>query len=152
MNQKLISYSRTFQIWLYKVGHKQLLLRSAKDNIHSTRVDIFFKNVSAINLPTTLLEGFEMSEATDDDLRQFALRPDVVKSRKMYLITSPLSSGYVIAGLAEWHEDKLEYYDKSYFSDSLEPPGRPFHIRLYWLTKIKILMFIHRIKNTVWGS
>ena len=60
---------RGFQMWLYEVGHSQLLLRSVKDDAHSTRVDILFKSVDSLHLPTNMVgltisrrdEGFRMS-------------------------------------------------------------------------------------------
>lgn len=44
---------RTFQIWRYTVGHGQLLLRSTKEEGGpTTRVDILFKGVDWIDMPT----------------------------------------------------------------------------------------------------
>src|SRR4051794_7357175 len=43
---------RHFQIWRYEVGHAQLLLRSVKDDHHASRIDVLFKTVKAIDLPT----------------------------------------------------------------------------------------------------
>src|ERR1035437_5423461 len=47
---------RRFQVWEYSVGHKQLLLRSTKDVDHPTRVEIAFKDVRAMQIPTVIDE------------------------------------------------------------------------------------------------
>lgn len=43
---------RPFQMWRYSVGHSMLLLRSTKDEQHDTRVDVLFKRVERLDLPT----------------------------------------------------------------------------------------------------
>ena len=52
--------NRQFQIWSYKVSHAQLLLRSTKSKNDPTRIDLLFKNVAIINMPT-LLNGVRMT-------------------------------------------------------------------------------------------
>jgi len=44
---------RLFQVWLYQVGHSQLLARTLKRSGGDRRIDILFKNVSRIDLPTS---------------------------------------------------------------------------------------------------
>ena len=51
-NEDLLN--RQFQIWSYKVSHAQLLLRSTKSENNPTRIDLLFKNVAIINIPTLL--------------------------------------------------------------------------------------------------
>jgi hypothetical protein len=48
------SSSRSFQVWRYVVSHRQLLLRSSRTPEVTTRLELLFKNVSAIKLPTHL--------------------------------------------------------------------------------------------------
>jgi hypothetical protein len=48
------SSERTFRIWNYTVSHSQLLLRSVKREHHDTRVDMLFKAVDRVDLPSTL--------------------------------------------------------------------------------------------------
>ena len=52
MSEAIVSFPRRFQIWLYSVSHGQLLLRSNRSGEFSTRIDVLFKNVAAIELPT----------------------------------------------------------------------------------------------------
>jgi hypothetical protein len=48
------SSDRRFQLWSYRVSHSQLLLRSVKDAEHTSRIDVLFKGVDALDLPTRL--------------------------------------------------------------------------------------------------
>ena len=143
----LVAFPRGFQIWLYQVGHGQLLLRSTKADKFPTRVDILFKNVGAICLPMTF-DGLTIVEAAENVAHDMWSRMHSVTlgSRKTFLISGSGFSGYVIAGSLAWHEDELEYYDKSYFSFSLEQPARPFFSRIYLVTKIRLLIWIHRVQ------
>lgn len=53
--EPLINFpQRAFRIWLYTVGHQTLLLRSMKTERIPTRVDVLFKPVAWMNLPTGL--------------------------------------------------------------------------------------------------
>lgn len=146
----LVAFPRRFQIWSYQIGHGQLLLRSTKDDKHPTRIDILFKDVGAIHLPA-LFDGLTITEATENEAHDRASQMHSLNlnSRKMFLVTGSGFSGYVLAGLVVWHEDELEYYDKSNFSFSLELPARPFYSRIFLVTKIRLAMWIHRARATL---
>jgi hypothetical protein len=150
----LISFQRRFQMWMYVVGHKQLLLRSTKDVINPTRVDVLFANVGAIDLPTAF-DGLTIAEAPPEETDRLRLEPGAknrLVGRKMYLIAGSDFSGYVIAGSATWHEDELEYHEKSHFSTSLELPSSPLYSRLYYVAKIRAAMILHRIRQAISAS
>lgn len=52
-----------FQMWRYTVSHGQLLLRSTKeDGEQTTRIDILFKGVRRIDMPT-LTNGLRIKPA-----------------------------------------------------------------------------------------
>ena len=55
MGEALESFvsDRHFQLWRYTVSHSQLLLRSTRDNDHDTRVEVLFKGVRRVDLPTS---------------------------------------------------------------------------------------------------
>lgn len=109
-------FERRFQVWLYTVGHSQLLLRSPKTGSLSTRVDVLFKNVAAIQIPT-LFDNLTITEATKDET--IALHPQLgswaFEERKVFIINGAGFLGYVVAGAWFWHEDGLEYNDPSHF-------------------------------------
>lgn len=52
---------RHFQLWLYSVSHAQLLLRSTMGPNADSRVDVLFKGVAALNLPTSF-DGLRVRE------------------------------------------------------------------------------------------
>jgi hypothetical protein len=116
LNDK-VTFSRRFQMWTYTVGHKTLLLRSPKATGLSTRVDILFKNVAAIQLPTTM-EGLAISEATAEEAAEFNLQRTStrLRTRKAFIVRGSNFAGYVIAGAVAWHEDECEYYEPSHYA------------------------------------
>lgn len=44
---------RHFQLWRYTVSHSQLVLRATRDEAHPTRVEVLFKGVDSVDLPTS---------------------------------------------------------------------------------------------------
>jgi hypothetical protein len=102
---------RIFNIWTYYKGHKQLVLRSphftsVHDASFPTRVDVLFKNVHALRLPTQM-EGLSVSIA-DPDLagritRDAGRPPDGIQ--KVFVLQGPAFWGYVIAGVMVVSED-----------------------------------------------
>ena len=104
---------RRFQVWEYRVGHKQLLLRSTKDGSHPTRVEIAFKDVRAMQIPT-LIEELSISVAdaalaTDARAQSGGDQASAV----VFAISGLGFRGYVVAGVAYGHEDQGEYSDPS---------------------------------------
>jgi hypothetical protein len=92
---------RHFQIWRYEVGHAQLLLRSVKGDRHASRIDVLFKAVKAIDLPTKF-DGLQIERDGDQ-----------------YAVSGVGWSGGVIAGACFQAEDAGEYYDPSPFAHSM---------------------------------
>lgn len=117
MPGQLMSFSRRFQMWRYAVGHGQLLLRSTKDPDFSTRVDVLFKNVAAIHLPT-ILAGMTVSDATDSEKSELNLQidPSRLEGRKIFVVRGSNYLGYVVAGNVASHEDDRDYHEPSHFS------------------------------------
>lgn len=94
---------RHFQVWRYEVGHAQLLLRSVKGDDHGSRIDVLFKAVQAIDLPTTF-DGLQIERDGD-----------------RYAVSGIGWSGGVIAGACFQAEDAGEYYEPSPFVHTM--PG-----------------------------
>lgn len=108
----MFSSERHFQMWRYLVSHRQLLLRSTKTSAAQVRVDLLFKDVSAINLVTTL-DGVVIRLAEPKAISMPATLADVLGTRKIYQITTHGFSGHVVAGSFTSHEDEGEYYEPS---------------------------------------
>lgn len=119
MTAQLVNFQRTFQIWLYSASHTQLLLRSTKSKELPTRVDVLFKDVAALALPT-LFDGLSISEATADEARNLnmPLGNKEIDGRKVLLVRGSNFLGYVVAGYLYWHEDEGDHFDESRFQES----------------------------------
>ena len=104
----LFKYDGRFQWWLYTVSHGQLLLRSTSSSRRPTQVDVLFKDVLAVELPTSI-DDIEVLEAemTEEPSR---LRSS---SRKRFLIRGSNVNGYVIAGAVFHVEGEQSHEDPS---------------------------------------
>jgi hypothetical protein len=121
------SSKRQFQVWAYTVSHGQLLLRSTKTEEMPTRIDILFKPVSFMELPT-LFHGITVCEVESGDADGILGRIQaseyhiIYKHQKVYKLSSGDVVAYVVASAFVVHEDDGEYYDRSalfhqFFSD-----------------------------------
>lgn len=99
-----------FQMWRYEVGHGQLLFRSTKSTEHPTRVDVLFKNVAAIQMPT-VFNG--MTVRSTDAAPSLELGTLGRSERELFEITGDGVRGYVVAGIVVTHEDEGSHGDPS---------------------------------------
>jgi len=114
------NFDRRFQIWRYTVSHAQLLFRSTKSELLSTRIDVLFKGVISIKLPT-LFDGLrvqELGDATDGDPTVMLGAWDPL-NRRFYEVSGNSYRGYVVAAAVFWAEDDGEYYSPSQFESSM---------------------------------
>jgi hypothetical protein len=87
---------RHFQLWRYSVSMGQLLLRSNRDGEHATRVEVFFQNVSHLDIPTHM-DGLRVDKDAGG----------------RYRLTGDGWSGSVDAGIMKSAEDHGSYVDPS---------------------------------------
>jgi hypothetical protein len=92
---------RHFQVWLYQVGHAQLLVRSVKRRDDERRIDVLSKNVTRIDLPTSF-----------DGLR-------IQRRDEVFEMECDRWRGRVTAGACFQADDDGEYFDPSPFAESL---------------------------------
>src|SRR6266850_7859005 len=90
--------SREFRVWSYKVGHRELLIRSTRNDDYQTRVDLFFVSVYEMNLLTTLRGPTIV--AIDSSL---ALKGESPRTR--FRISGHGYECQVVAGAFGFHED-----------------------------------------------
>lgn len=110
-----VSYrERQFQLWAFSVSMKRLLLRSTKTPTWQTRVDVLFRNVEGIELPTELA-GLVVDVAPQQDWVPTAARLGVFLEEhlRVYAVSTSRQTGYVIAGLIWISEDQGEHYEPS---------------------------------------
>jgi hypothetical protein len=115
-----LEFKRSFQVWLYTVSHAQLLLRSNRTSSIETRIDILFKDVGEIHLPTKI-NDLVITQILEDsaDYLELSIDKDVINRRLLYYLSGSHSSpSYVIAGSIHWHEDFGSYSDKSHFQSA----------------------------------
>lgn len=91
---------RRFQVWRYQVGHSQLLIRSVKSADHPSRIDVLFKGVDVIEMPTNF-EGLE-----------------IIRDGGRYVLAGKGWTGSITAVVCFEAEDEGEHFDPSPF----EPP------------------------------
>jgi hypothetical protein len=114
MKNVIVNFSRRFQVWSYTVGHGQLLLRSTKDAQNSTQVDVLFKNVGLVSLPT-FFDGLTVIESTKQELESSGLTTGLLpaENRKCMKLEGNNWRGAIVAGNIAWSEDDAEHYAES---------------------------------------
>lgn len=118
MDMPEVPRDRTFQLWSYTVGHSRLLLRSTKSEQRGTRVDILFKNVANINLPTVIEDlNVERADAATTRALARSLGSADLGERQVFLVRGRNCDGYVVAGALVHREDEGEYDEASALFD-----------------------------------
>ena len=115
MTGRVIDFpERMFQVWGYTVSHRQLLLRSTKSETLSTRVDVLFKNVKAMCLPT-LMDGLVIELADGPETERITLETGFVANDETTFFSLATAHGgsYVVAGAVFADEDSGEYFEPS---------------------------------------
>lgn len=114
MTERLVDRpERRFQLWDYTVGMARLLLRSTKNETFTTRIDVLFQNVKAMQLPTSL-DGLVVTEADDELAKRIASETGILREEShFFAIETARGVGYVVAGVMVSREDEGEYFDPS---------------------------------------
>ena len=118
MKENEFSFLGSLSLWAYKIGHSCLLLRRVKSAEHSTRVDVLFKSVRWICLPSTI-DDLQVSEVSDDTIKDLVNDVDLLRysNEKVFKLHGKNNNGYVLASVVFFHEDTQSYSDPSYFED-----------------------------------
>ena len=121
-----VSFERPFQVWFYTVGHSQLLLRSNRSGERGTRVDILFKGVKAIQLPTVLL-GLRMVKTPRPEALQTSRKFGIhlLDDEHVFMLKGANYVGFIIGLVAFAHEDEGHHNDPTYFANSFMPGRQP---------------------------
>jgi hypothetical protein len=117
MHQEVFSFQGRFQLWSFTVSHSQILIRSVKSEKRQTRIDVLFKDVSSLSLPT-ILDDFSIVEI-DNPPDTHEISKSIYFDRKSYRVLFEGGEGIIVAGAMGWHEDNGEYFDPSFFASSL---------------------------------
>src|SRR5436853_523848 len=111
MNETTILESdRLFQVWKYTVSHRQLLIQSHRSNSVATRLELLFKNVAYMAVPS-VMNGVSISLCPPEELPGHLRTLDLAKP--WYRLTSEDHAGFVAADAVAVNEDELGYEDPS---------------------------------------
>jgi hypothetical protein len=109
-----IDLRRMVQVWSYSVGHSRLLLRATKDREHPTRVDILFRGVAAMSLPSMMRQLLvRQARQPERDEILSTIEVDHPEDRRCFILDGPGFAGWVIAGVMVTVEDEGEYHEPS---------------------------------------
>ncbi|MFH9616988.1 hypothetical protein [Streptomyces pratensis] len=103
-------FDRTFRVWRYGVGHSHLLLRSRKDGVEDSRLDLHFEAVDSMQL-VTRYEGLELHTVDDSEFSRVYEESGVPQkwreTRLVVRLRSRSGTGYVQCGrvIADRHQD-----------------------------------------------
>lgn len=99
---------RTFQLWAYTVSHQSVLPRSTRGDLGggSTRIDILFKGVERLDVPTRLSD-LVVSVGTPSP--HPAAGPSALRWGQQALN----HRGYIDALVVATHEDDAEFFEPS---------------------------------------
>lgn len=110
-SEALFSSDRLFQVWQYTVSHRQLLLRSTRDEAFPKRLEILFKAVDFMAVPP-ILDGLKITACSPPE-GELAAASAVAGSAIWYRLESRGTTAHVAAGAMVLGEDELEYDDPS---------------------------------------
>ncbi|EFH88284.1 hypothetical protein [Ktedonobacter racemifer] len=104
--------NRVFTVWKYTISHRQLVLRSVKDTKQgiSTRIDLLFKPVAWMSLPTGFSD-LRVEEASPEHVEFMTTISGVTlqDSEKLFVLQGKQSQGYVAASLYALDESTREF-------------------------------------------
>jgi len=119
MSQANFRYKGRFQWWAYTVSHGQLLLRSTKSPERPTQVDILFKDVGAVCMPTAIVDP-QVTEGGPQDVP--GIHQLESEGRRIFLIRGSGGQGYIVAGSAFSDEGDHDFHDPSPLFPPFPPP------------------------------
>ena len=110
----VFSSQRCFIVALYELSHGLLLLRSVKTNEYSTRIDVLFQSVRAMEM-RCWFDGVSIAEVDREFLVGFRSNPVemIEPGNKVYAINGLGWQGYVLGGIVQTIEDERDPRDPS---------------------------------------
>lgn len=121
---------RRFQMSSYIVGHSQLLLRSVKTKMFPTRIDVLFKPVDWICLPTHF-NGLIVEAANPEQACIISTLSGISldRSKSFWVLRGEKCEGYVVASVYSIDESTREDNEPDIWNEPLhwerEWPTRP---------------------------
>jgi hypothetical protein len=103
-----------FQVWEYRVSHKQLLLRCPKTTDSSNNVDVMFYNVEYMGLPS-VLPDLQIEDPDQEDIAFISSRlGKAVQMERVFVLKSGNHRHVVVAGGATVAENNMALFDSPF--------------------------------------
>ncbi|MEQ1954372.1 hypothetical protein [Mesorhizobium sp. CN2-181] len=107
----IYSSVRRFECWAYTVSHQKLLLRSPKNDTHSTRVDVLFSEIEA-HLIFPVFPALSILQS--GNLGRFPVQlpaTNLTFQPFLFELQSARVTGYIVARSIQFMEDDGEYHE-----------------------------------------
>ena len=115
---------RGFQVWEYRVSHKQLLLRCPKADDSSNNLDVMFYNVQYMDLPS-VLPNLEIEEPNQTDIAFAESRVGkAVDEQQVFVLKSGDQRHVVVAGNAAVAESNMGVFESPFKLPPLDIQSR----------------------------
>ena len=114
MQNLIVRFDRKFKVWLFLLGHSQLLLRSTKDEHHPTQVDVLFKDVGLMQIPV-YFSKLIISEMNEKDFQLLGLSTGSLPpiDQKFFRLEGDNWQGVIVAGYLGWLEEDAHHSAES---------------------------------------
>jgi hypothetical protein len=116
----LLTVERRFSVWEYTVSHSTLLLRSVDADRYQTRIDVMFKPVAALKLPTAMA-SLTVRDAYADEAQSLRSEVESLASAtarltganhaeyRLFVLDCGGEPGWILASLMVAYEDAEDY-------------------------------------------
>ncbi|HWZ99073.1 MAG TPA: hypothetical protein VN025_15045 [Candidatus Dormibacteraeota bacterium] len=113
-NQLVFHSERNFVVYSYDASHGLLLLRSRKTKGATTRIDVLFQDVRAMEVRSWFV-GIRIEESDQQQLEGCKSNPleMIEPGNRIYSIIGNGWQGFVVGGIVSILEDDGEYSDPS---------------------------------------
>ena len=101
---------RHFQLWDYRVSHRQLLIRSPQSPGISTNIDLVFWAVEMLSVPSSF-KGLEMRKGDISDAARLSVSPSSDVS--VFIIETDEQTFAIAAGGCKVFENELDIFESS---------------------------------------
>lgn len=106
---------RRFEVSVWGVGHRGLILRSNPASDATSRIEVWFKPAYAVSLPSWL-DGVHISRVGTPPTQTIEVLGRPVESGEdIFIVRSGQVAGWVVAGGVHGREDDHEFHEPTMF-------------------------------------
>lgn len=110
----LLDSDRSFVIFSYSINHGLLLLRSKKAGKISTRLDVLFQDVRAMEI-RSWFDGLKIEEVGAEYLGKQGSAPVALMEtgNRVYRLIGDGWEGFILGGIVSFNEDEEDFFAPS---------------------------------------